>query len=102
MQQFCFKRAKAIFDSGFVEIDISPWLTDEIISNVVFSAVDSSGNDATAEVVDIGQSTFDISNIYPFVKDGIDGERYNVLCQMTTVQGNEQEFRLVFNVREAP
>ena len=102
MEQFCFERPKATFDEGYVEIDISDWLETETIDDVTFSAKDSAGADATSVVLDVGQCTFVGSNVYPFIRGGVDLERYYVLCQVETIEGSQQEFRVVFNVREAP
>jgi hypothetical protein len=102
MEAFNFERPKAVFDAAFVEIDITDWLETETIDTVTFSAVDSDGVDATATVIDDGLSGFNGALVLPYIKGGVDGERYNVLCQVETVEGNYQEFRLIFTVREAP
>ena len=102
MEQFAFERPKAIYDEAYVEIDIAEWLENETINAVTFTAVDSDGTDATSVVLDVGQSTFSGSLVYPFIKGGVDLQRYTVLCQVDTVEGSQQEFRVVFTVREAP
>jgi len=100
MEQFTFERPKAIFDEAYVEIDITEWLEDETIQTVDFSAVDELGADATSVVLDVGQSTFNGVYLYPFVVGGVDATRYYVLCQVTTVEGSQQEFRVTFKVKE--
>ena len=102
MEQFCFNRPKANYDAAFVEIDVTAWLGDEVLTAVTFSALDSEGANATAEVLDLTESTFADGIIMPYIKGGIDLERYTVICQADTVNGSHQEFRIVFNIREAP
>ena len=102
MEAFTFERPKANYDAAFVEIDIIEWLENETIQDVTYSAIDSSGVDATAEILDLVRSGYAGALLLPYVKGGIDGERYNVLCQVDTLEGNHQEFRLIFTVREAP
>ncbi len=102
MESFSFERPKATYDEAYVEIDIADWLENETINAVTFTAVDSAGGDATAVVLDVGQSTFNGSLVYPFIKGGVDLEKYTVLCQVDTVEGSQQEFRVVFKIKEAP
>ncbi len=102
MEQFVFDRAKANYDAAYVEIDITEWLESETIQAVTYSAVDSSGADATAEVLDLLRSNYSGTLLLPYVKGGINLEQYTVLCRVDTLEGNHQEFRLKFNVREAP
>lgn len=102
MQQFTFERIKAIYDAAFVEVDILEWLESESIQAVTYSAVDSSGGDATAEVLDLGRSGYVGYRLLPYIKGGVDLETYTVLCQVDTIEGNHQEFRIKFKVREAP
>ena len=102
MEQFTFDRPKAIFDAAFVEVDIAEWLEAETIQDVVYSAVDSSGGDATSVVINLGRSTYQDSRLLPFIQGGVDGETYTALCQVTTIEGNFQEFRIKFRIREAP
>ena len=102
MEQFTFDRIKANYDAAFVEIDIEEWLEAETIQSVTYSAVDAAGGDATSEVLDLGRSGYSGSRVLPYVKGGIDLETYTVLCQVATLEGSFQEFRLRFRVREAP
>ena len=102
MEAFSFERPKAIYDAATVELDISEWLEEETIQDVTYSAVDSAGDPATAEVLDLGLSSYLGDFLLPYIKGGVDGEKYTVLCQVNTVEGNYQEFRIVFTVREAP
>ena len=103
MQSFHFENPKAIYDAAFVEIDIAEWLETETIQDPVgFSAVDQDGADATAEVLDLVRSGFSGSRLLPYIKGGVDRVRYTVLCQVDTLEGNHQEFRITFSVREAP
>ena len=102
MEQFTFERPKAIYDAAFVEVDIIEWLETETIQAVTYSAVDSDGGDATSDVLDLGRSTYDGARLLPFIQGGVNLERYTVLCQVDTLEGNHQEFRIVFKIREAP
>jgi hypothetical protein len=102
MEQFAFERPKATFDEAFTEVNIADWLGQETISDVTFSAVDSAGGDATAAVLDLILSTFTGTYLYPWIKGGVDGEKYTVLCQVDTAEGSQQEFRVIFKIREAP
>ena len=102
MEQFYFDRAKAIYDAAYVEVDIIEWLETETIQSVTYSAVDSSGADATSVVLDLVNSTFQGSRLLPYIEGGVDLEQYTVLCQVATLEGNFQEFRIKFRVREAP
>lgn len=102
MEQFAFERPKAVFDEAYSEINIADWLENETINTVTFTAVDSAGGDATSVVLDVGQSTFNGTFVYPFIKGGVDLERYTVLCQVDTVEGSQQEFRVIFKIKEAP
>lgn len=102
MEAFNFERPKANYDEAFTEINISEWLENETIQDVTFSAVDSADVDATSEVLDLGLSAYAGTYVYPFIKGGVDGEKYTVLCQVDTIEGSQQEFRVIFTIREAP
>ena len=102
MEEFYYDNPKAIFDEEFVEVDIATWLSTETISSVSFTAVDSDGVDATATVLNVGASTYSGSVLQPFIKGGVNLERYTVVCQVTTSGGSKQEYRIKFRIKEAP
>ncbi len=102
MEEFFAERLKANYDAAYIEIELSVWLEQENLQTVVYSALDSAGGDATAEVLDLVRSTYSGTKLLPYVRGGLDLESYVVLCRVDTLEGSQQEFRIRFRVREAP
>lgn len=101
MEQFAFENPKAIFDELFIEIDITVWLGSEIISSVVYTAVNQAGADVTANIVDAVKSTYAGALLKPFIKAGVDASKNTLVCQVTTNNDSKQEYRVIFKVKEA-
>jgi len=94
--------AKPPYDEYFVTVDISTWLDTDEIQGVVFSAKDSAGADATATVLDPAKNTNTTTIIKPYLKGGVSGTTYTVILKVSTSDGDNVEFYLVFMCKEEP
>jgi hypothetical protein len=88
-------------DQFFAPLDVSTWLGSDTISSVVFTAVDSSGRNATTTVLESSENTNTTTIIYPYIKGGgTSDKRYTVKMLVTTASGDKKSFYLKFKVKE--
>lgn len=84
-----------------VPIDISNWLGTETLDVVTYTAKRlDTGEDATAEVLDLNNSVETTTQLKPFVQGGSGEITYQIKCHVTTVEGSEDDFFIQFTVKD--
>jgi hypothetical protein len=82
-----------------LSVDISRWLGDDTIANVDYSAMcETTGLDATSEVLDPAQNNFVGPIISPFVLGGQPGNTYLIRLRVTSALGSRDEWYIRFEV----
>jgi len=81
--------------------DISAWLSTDEISSVVYSAVDETGADVTADVLTLAKHTNTTTVMKPWIKGGgTNNKRYTVKMLPTSVNLEKKAFYIKYSVRD--
>jgi hypothetical protein len=100
IRHFEIPDSKPVFAAWLAEINITEFLEDDTIDDVVFTAAKEDGTDATSDVLTDALCTYDNDDglIKPYIKAGASGETYICTMQVTTDGGSQEEFYLRWSV----
>ena len=92
---------KPAYSEFFASIDIALWVGAESIDNVNFTAKNrKTGADVTSDVLDDVKCTFTGNQfIKPFLKAGVEKDKYRATMQVATTEESKEEFYLDWQVK---
>ncbi len=79
-------------DQFQVTMDIEIWLGADTIASVVYSAVDESGEDVSATILEADKHTHTDTILKPYIKGGEDDAIYKIKMLVTTAGGDVKAF----------
>ena len=83
-----------------ITFDISTWLDGDYIKNVAYTAIDNTGADATATVLDSSKNFFSLTSLNPYIQGGVSGRQYVIKALVTTMDGDIKVFYIRFTCHE--
>lgn len=90
---------KPQYAQWYVDIDLTEWLDGENISNVVFSAIETStGIDASDKILDPLKNIYTTKKLRPYISNGESGKSYLVTMKFITDKESQDEFYLKLRV----